>query len=44
MTGLVNLLMGTSLDETIVRCVALISIIEFVGSIFKLIGSVTSTK
>lgn len=39
MNGLISLLLGASLDETMVRCIALIAIIEFTGSIFCLIGS-----
>lgn len=44
MDNLVSLLLGASIDETMVRCIALIAIIEFTGSIFCLIGSFNRTR
>lgn len=44
MNGLISLLLGASIDETMVRCIALIAIIEFTGSIFCLIGSFNRTR
>ena len=39
MQGLVNLLLGASIDETMVRCICLIAIIDVVSGIFCLIGN-----
>lgn len=39
MQGLVNLLLGASIDETMVRCICLIAIIDVVSGLFCLIGN-----
>lgn len=38
MNELVNLLMGSSFDETCVRIVVILAIFEFIGAIFGTIG------
>lgn len=42
MTDLLNLVTGSTFEETIIRCICLFACIEFVGMIFGLIGSIGS--
>lgn len=39
MNELANLLLGSSLEETICRVCVFLAIAEFIGAIFKLIGN-----
>lgn len=38
MNDLVNLLIGSDVIETLVRCIIFLAIAEFIGGIFALIG------